>query len=90
MTIKDNKEYIGVLLYSYYTTITGWGGVLLRLGLGFRVQDTGAKQSSRPNCLASDGSDGVVALVVEKSPNLTQLSISKGDPSPPQKAMKPT
>ena len=28
-TIKDSKEYIRVLLYSYYTTITGWG-VLLR------------------------------------------------------------
>ena len=29
VTIKDNKDYIRVLLYSYYTTITGWG-VLLR------------------------------------------------------------
>ena len=26
MTIRDNKDYIKALLYSYYTTITGWGG----------------------------------------------------------------
>ena len=24
VTIRDNKDYIRVLLYSYYTTITGW------------------------------------------------------------------
>ena len=29
MAIRDNKDYIRVLPYSYYTTITGWG-VLLR------------------------------------------------------------
>ena len=29
MTIRDNTDYIRVLLYSYYITITGWG-VLLR------------------------------------------------------------
>ena len=29
VTIMDNKDYIGVLLYSYYSTVTGWG-VLLR------------------------------------------------------------
>ena len=29
MTIGDNKDYIRVRLYSYYTTITGWG-VFLR------------------------------------------------------------
>ena len=29
VTIRGNKDYIRVLLYSYYTTITGWG-VLLR------------------------------------------------------------
>ena len=32
VTTKDNKDYIRLRLYSYYTTITGWG-VLLR----FRV-----------------------------------------------------
>ena len=25
VTIMDNKDYITVLLYSYYTTNTGWG-----------------------------------------------------------------
>ena len=25
VTIGDNKDYIRVLLYSYYATITGWG-----------------------------------------------------------------
>ena len=25
VTIRDNKDYIRVLLYSYYSTITGWG-----------------------------------------------------------------
>ena len=29
VTIMDNKHYIGVLLYSYYTTITGWGVLLM-------------------------------------------------------------
>ena len=29
MTRRDNRDYIRVLLYSYYATITGWG-VLLR------------------------------------------------------------
>ena len=29
MAIRDNKDYIRVLLYFYYATITGWG-VLLR------------------------------------------------------------
>ena len=29
VTIMDNRDYGRVLLYSYYTTITGWG-VLLR------------------------------------------------------------
>ena len=29
VNIRDNKDYMRVLLYSFYTTITGWG-VLLR------------------------------------------------------------
>ena len=29
VVIRDNRDYIRVLSYSYYTTITGWG-VLLR------------------------------------------------------------
>ena len=29
VTIRDNRDYIGVLLYSYYTTITGWVVLLM-------------------------------------------------------------
>ena len=29
VTIMDNKDNIRVLLYSYYTTITGWGVLLM-------------------------------------------------------------
>ena len=37
VTIRDNRDYIRVLLYSCYSTITGWGGFLLSyVGLGFR------------------------------------------------------
>ena len=28
VTIRDNRDYIRVLLYSYYATITGWGVLL--------------------------------------------------------------
>ena len=28
VTIRDNRDYITVLLYSYYATITGWGVLL--------------------------------------------------------------
>ena len=28
VTIRENKDYIRVLFYSYYTTITGWGVLL--------------------------------------------------------------
>ena len=31
MTIRDNRNYIRVLLYFYYTTITGWGVLLINL-----------------------------------------------------------
>ena len=31
VTIGDNRDYIRVLLYSYYTTITGWGVLLIHL-----------------------------------------------------------
>ena len=30
MTKRDYMDCIRALVYSYYTTITGWGGVLLR------------------------------------------------------------
>ena len=29
VTIGDIRDYIRVLLYSYYTTITGWGVLLM-------------------------------------------------------------
>ena len=33
-SIRNSKDYIRVLLYSYYTTITGWG-VLLNYYYGY-------------------------------------------------------
>ena len=36
MTIRNNKDHIRVLLYSYYTTITGWGVLL-----SYRVEGVG-------------------------------------------------
>ena len=36
MTIEDNRDYVRVLLHSYYTTITGWG-VLLNYRLRFSI-----------------------------------------------------
>ena len=29
VTIRDDKDYIRVQFYSYYTTITGWGVLLM-------------------------------------------------------------
>ena len=29
VTIMDNRDYIRVLLYSYFTAITGWGVLLM-------------------------------------------------------------
>ena len=31
MTIRDNRDCIRVLLYCYYTTITGWGVLLIKI-----------------------------------------------------------
>ena len=33
VTLGDTRDYIRVLLYSYYTTITGWGVLLMYLAL---------------------------------------------------------
>ena len=30
VTIRGNRDYIRVLLYSHYTTITGWGVLLMK------------------------------------------------------------
>ena len=40
MTIRNSKDSIRVLLYSYYTTITGWGVLQgwIDEDIGFRVQ----------------------------------------------------
>ena len=40
MTVRDNKDYIRVLLYSYYSNITGWGVLLRSTGLRFMVYGT--------------------------------------------------
>ena len=40
VTIRDNSDYIRVLMYSYYTTITGWG-VLLSYGFLLGIKETG-------------------------------------------------
>ena len=38
VTIRENRDHVRVLLYAYYTTITGWG-VLLRFTVqGLRVE----------------------------------------------------
>ena len=29
VAIRDSKDYVRVLFYSYYTTITGWGVLLV-------------------------------------------------------------
>ena len=34
VTIRDNRDYTRVLLYSYNTTITGWGVLLIYTILG--------------------------------------------------------
>ena len=38
VAIRDNRDYIRVLLYSYYPTITGWG-VLLMCGTHHKSQE---------------------------------------------------
>ena len=48
MTIMDNMEYIGVLLYAYYTTIIG-RGVLLTLITGVEcLQPSGCDRNMEP------------------------------------------
>ena len=47
LTIRDNRDYIRVLLYSYSTTITG-RGVLLRNGLSPKLRK--AEESSQQAC----------------------------------------
>ena len=53
VTIGDNRDYIRVLLYSYYTTIIGWGVLLnefyddyIALQSGYCSDDKGGGTSS--------------------------------------------
>ena len=65
MTIGDNRDYIRVLLYSYYTTITGWG-VLLR--------DNGKQNGSYNSIL------GLHIGIVENKKDIPEFAVSlKGD-----------
>ena len=45
VTTRDKEDYIRVLYYSYYTTITGWG-VLQRYGVNRQVIEAVVRTSS--------------------------------------------
>ena len=53
MTIRDNRDFIRVVSYSYYTTMTGWG-VLLRFNLYIlaplpvAIEELSQKKQMRP------------------------------------------
>ena len=77
VTIGDNRDYIRVLSYSYYTTITGWG-VLLRQSV-LRWLGGGSPQTLEPGnafltfcwgCIAED------SISIEKSRMVSSLSYS--------------
>ena len=38
LTMRDNGDIIGFLLYAYYTIITGWGGLRKKYHILFRIQ----------------------------------------------------
>ena len=40
VTIRDNRDYLRVLLYSYYITITGWGLLLRYISYDGRHEST--------------------------------------------------
>ena len=66
VTIRDNEEYIRVLLCSYYTTITGWG-VLLKYSEGIRrcrVLGSEGRSSSVHSTTARKSIGGVLGLVL--------------------------
>ena len=54
MTIGDNRDYIRVLLYSYYTTITGWG-VLLSYHQAYSYSQDGTTAGSNGHKPAKHG-----------------------------------
>ena len=50
VTRRHDKDYIRVLFYSYYTTITGWGVLLMYTHYGFllfKFQCTGSTWTSQ-------------------------------------------
>ena len=61
VTIMDNEDYIRVLLYSYYTTITGWG-VLLTLNLVFNAKK-GAGVNGVPALTVVASSEGILCTL---------------------------
>ena len=54
VTIRDNRDYIRVLLYSYYTTITGVGGPP-KISPTWRLRP--AQRGSTRSCAACCGGD---------------------------------
>ena len=50
MTVRDNRDYIRVLLYSYYTTITGWGVLLNETYADSLVLERGCCFRQHPCC----------------------------------------
>ena len=48
VTIRDNKDYIRVLLYSSYTTITGWGVLLTDSTRGQSSEGEPHRQATAP------------------------------------------
>ena len=52
VTIRDNRGYIRVLLYSYYTTITGWGVLLTH-----RHRAWGSNKSTNNNRNSNNSND---------------------------------
>ena len=56
VAIRDNKDYIRVLLYSYYTTITGWG--VLLTSTPFRTLLGGSAQSLVQKVFSQQGGLG--------------------------------
>ena len=49
VTIRDNKDHIRVLLYSYYNTIPGFGALLSNTAITTRILDQGAFRRVAPH-----------------------------------------
>ena len=66
VTIMDNKDHIRVLLYSYYTTITGWG-VLLTHTYSYQGLDLNSVRSILINNATYLCSQQVPASTIQRS-----------------------